>query len=248
VVTGGGQGIGRAISLAFAAKGASIVLAELDAEAGPECAALVERAGGEAVFHQTDVAREESVRELFQVCADRYGRLDVLVNNAGIGGSFPLAETTVDQWDHVLAVNLRGPYLCVKYALPLLREAGGGAVINIASTRALMSEPNTEPYSASKGGLLALTHALAVSLGPAVRVNAISPGWIETSAWQKASRRKEPELREIDHAQHPVGRVGRPEDVAAACVFLASPEAGFITGTNLVVDGGMTVRMIYEEC
>ncbi|MGC8779158.1 MAG: SDR family oxidoreductase, partial [Candidatus Caldatribacteriaceae bacterium] len=130
--------------------------------------------------------------------------------------------------------------------LPFFSEHA--AIVNIASTRALMSEPHTEAYSAAKGGVLSLTHALAVSLAPRhIRVNAISPGWIEVSVWKKKALRKEPELRPIDHLQHPAGRVGRPEDIASACLFLASPEAGFITGANLVIDGGMTVKMLYAE-
>lgn len=132
------------------------------------------------------------------------------------------------------------------HAAPLMKRSGGGAMINIASTRALQSEPNTEAYAASKGGVLALTHALAVSLGPdRIRVNAVSPGWIDVTEWKKAALRKAAHLTEADHAQHPVGRVGHPDDIASACVFLASDEAGFVTGQNLVIDGGMTVKMIY---
>jgi NAD(P)-dependent dehydrogenase (short-subunit alcohol dehydrogenase family) len=148
----------------------------------------------------------------------------------------------------VLDTNLTGPFLVSKHAVPHLRRApGGGSIINIASTRALQSEPNTEAYVASKGGLVALSHALAISLGPAVRVNCVSPGWIETSAFAPRGERKQAELRDRDHAQHPVGRVGSPEDVAALCEYLASAEAGFITGQNHVIDGGMTRKMIYIE-
>ena len=131
--------------------------------------------------------------------------------------------------------------------MPGLRRRKG-AIVNIASTRAVMSEPNSEPYAAAKGGLLALTHALAISLGPDVRVNAVLPGWIETGPWQKASEREEkPEHRDVDREQHPVGRIGRPEDIAAAVAYLASDAAGFITGQHFAVDGGMTVKMIYEH-
>lgn len=246
VVTGGGQGIGRVLSETFASEGATVYIADIDSEAGTEWETHLCRAGYSARFVAIDVADPEQVRKLFERIGDEQGKLDVLCNNAGIMVSKPLEELDVAEWDRVLNVNLRGAFLCVKYGLPWMRKAGGGSVVNIASTRALMSEPHTEPYSASKGGLLALTHALAVSLGPErIRVNAISPGWIDTSPWQKRSARRPAILTPEDHAQHPVGRVGRPEDVAKAALFLASDDAGFITGANLVVDGGMTVKMIY---
>ena len=135
---------------------------------------------------------------------------------------------------------------CWRQALPGLRLRRG-CIINISSTRAIQSEPHTEAYAAAKGGLLALTHALAVSLGPEIRVNAICPGWIETGPWQKTSRRRVPDHREVDRAQHPVGRVGEPADIAALVAFLAGPQCGFITGEPIVVDGGMTRKMIYAE-
>ena len=250
IVTGGGQGIGRAVAQAFAAEGAAVVLADVDAEAGVECEALIRTGGGRALFVETDVADERDVERLVARTVDAFGGVDVLINTAGIGGQRGLeAPDAVAFFDRVLAVNLRGAFLCARACAPEMRRRGGGAVVNIASTRALMSEPHSEAYAASKGGLLALTHALAVSLGVwGIRVNAVSPGWIEVRDWQKASARRDPDLRPVDHAQHPAGRVGRPADVARACLFLASPdEAGFITGQNLILDGGMTVKMIYAE-
>jgi NAD(P)-dependent dehydrogenase (short-subunit alcohol dehydrogenase family) len=238
LVTGAGRGIGRAIAERFAAEGAKLVLAEIDATSGKGVEEAIRSSGRRAVFVQTDVADADSVRALVCAMDERFGRLDVLVNNAGIGLARPLETMDVADWDRVLAVNLRGPFLLARDTAPLLRRAGSGAIVNIASTRALMSEPGNEAYAASKGGLLALTHALANSLGPAIRVNAIAPGWIDT--------RGEP-LRPEDHAQHPVGRVGRPEDVAQACLFLASEESAFMTGQCVVLDGGMTIKMIYRE-
>lgn len=248
VVTGGGQGIGRVICQAFAKEGAKVVIAEIDEEAGRECEELVKSAGGDAVFIKTDVADEESVRNLFSQTVKKYSKVNILINNAGVMSEGDLFTRSIAEWNRVIAINLTGPYICSRYAAEIMREKDGGVIINISSTRALMSESDTEPYSASKGGLLALTHSLAISLGKyGIRVNCICPGWIEVSQHKKSSIRKEPVLTERDHKQHPAGRVGKAEDIAAACLFLASEEAGFITGANLVVDGGMTVKMIYEE-
>jgi NAD(P)-dependent dehydrogenase (short-subunit alcohol dehydrogenase family) len=245
LVTGGGQGIGRAIAHRLLAHGLTVVLAEEDPEAGAEAAAALSE-HGDVRFVRTDVSDERSVEAAVRTTVAAYGGLDGLVNNAGIAdpGSGPPEALSLERWSRVLAVNLTGAFLCAKHAAPQLRSRRG-AIVNIASTRALQSEPHTEAYAASKGGLVALTHALALSLGPDVRVNCISPGWIDVSAWKKAAARRHPRLRPEDHAQHPAGRVGKPEDVAALAAFLLSDEAAFITGQNFVVDGGMTRKMIY---
>ncbi|SDF19102.1 SDR family NAD(P)-dependent oxidoreductase [Sporolituus thermophilus] len=245
LVTGGGQGIGAAVAEAFAAKGDRVIIWEKDGEAAAERVELIRNRGGECQVMVVDISREDEVKAGVQRLIEQGITIQVIVNNAGVSRPTPLAAPMSD-WDAVVNTNLRGQYLVVKYAAPLMSR--GGAIINIASTRALMSEPDWHAYAAAKGGLLALTHSLAVTLGPqGIRVNAISPGWIDVSPWQKRTNRQPVQLRDIDHAQHPAGRVGRPEDIAAACLFLASPEAGFITGANLVVDGGMTVKMIYAE-
>ena len=244
VVTGGAQGIGKAISQAFLEAGALVFVWDVDEEALTE---LKEEWVGwkdRCSLIACDVAKEEEVRRAREETCSRADRVNVLVNNAGIFIEKPLEDLTEEEWDRVLGVNLKSVFLVTKYLLPLLRE--GSAIINIASTRALMSEPHTEAYSASKGGVMAITHALAISLSSRkIRVNAISPGWIETSLWKKRSLRREPSLRPIDHLQHPAGRVGTPEDIANLCLFLASPSSGFVTGTNIIVDGGMTVKMTY---
>lgn len=186
------------------------------------------------------------MRRWIEAAQRRFGRIDGLVNNAGIVDphSGRLAALTMARWNRYLASNLTGAFLCSKHALPALAEARG-AVVNIASTRALQSEPDTEAYAASKGGLLALTHALAVSAGPAVRVNAVLPGWIATDDWRKPVARRAPALNKQDHTQHPAGRVGAPPDIGALAVYLLSAAAGFVTGQQFVVDGGMAIRMQY---
>jgi NAD(P)-dependent dehydrogenase (short-subunit alcohol dehydrogenase family) len=236
VVTGGAQGIGRAITLYLQQKGFRVVVADVLEEAVPELS--------EATFVKTDVSKEAEVQRLIQTTLQKLERIDALVNNVGIGINKPITELSLDEWNHVLAVNLTSIFLCTKYAA-LYLKASSGAVVNIASTRALMSEANTEAYSASKGGVVALTHALAISLGPDVRVNCISPGWIETRDWQFV--KQEVKHSEEDKKQHPVGRVGQPHDIAAMVYYLLSEESGFITGQNFVIDGGMTKKMIYSE-
>uniref|UniRef100_A0A7C4BA87 SDR family oxidoreductase n=1 Tax=Thermofilum pendens TaxID=2269 RepID=A0A7C4BA87_THEPE len=247
IVTGGARGIGAAIAHRLGSEGARVVVFDIDAEAGRERLKLLGGQGVEAIFVEGDVSREGDVARCVSTAMRSFGRVDVLVNNAGIGApAKPLFEQTLEDWLRVIMVNLTGPYLFAKHAARAMAQGGGGVIVNIASTRALQSEPNTEPYSASKGGLLALTHALAVSLAPyRIRVVAVSPGWIDTSEWQVPPRK--PQLTRLDHEQHPAGRVGRPEDVAALVAFLASDEAGFITGANFIVDGGMTVKMVYLD-
>jgi len=245
IVTGGAQGIGKATARRFLEKGMNVVIADVDEEAGMETAAEYEDLGN-IRFIPCDVSDEAQVRGLIDAAVNEYQGLSALINNAGISRFKPLDEATLADWNAVIGVNLTGTFLCSKYAAPYLRAAGG-AIVNIASTRALMSEANTEAYAASKGGIVALSHSLAVSLGPAVRVNCICPGWIETGDWEKESARTTPRHSEQDRLQHPAGRVGVPADIAALIDYLISSEAGFITGANFVVDGGMTRKMIYAE-
>lgn len=247
LVTGGGRGIGRGIAERLLRAGWRVAIAELDASAGQETAHALATLG-EIVHLQTDVADEAAVSATLAVIAEQFGRLDALINNAGIAQPItgPVEALTLASWNRMLGVNLTGCFLCAKHAIPLLRQQGG-AIVNIASTRALQSEANTEAYAAAKGGIVALTHALAMSLGPLIRVNCLSPGWIAIHDRQQASQPQQPSLRLLDHAQHPVGRVGQVEDIAALVEFLVSAEAGFITGQHFVVDGGMTRKMIYAD-
>jgi NAD(P)-dependent dehydrogenase (short-subunit alcohol dehydrogenase family) len=226
LVTGGAAGIGAAIAARLARDGARVVIADR------QPAALD---GARSVI--CDVSDETQVQTLIGGIKNIEGRLDGLVCNAGFMIRKPISELSFAEWSSVIGTNLTSTFLLAKAAESLLR-AVRGAILTIASTRAHMSEPNTESYAASKGGLLALTHALAISLGPDIRVNCISPGWIDTQG---------AELRPEDHAQHPAGRVGTPTDIAALAAWLLGPEAGFVTGAEFLSDGGMTRKMIYLE-
>lgn len=243
IITGGAQGIGKATARRLLSDDFVVVIADHDDEAGRESETELQVAGDVQFIH-ADVANEDDVERVIAHTLRTFGRLDALINNAGISANRPITQLTLADWNRVLGTNLTGAFLCAKHAADPLRESHG-AIVNIASTRALQSEPNTEAYAASKGGIVALTHALAMSLGPDVRVNCISPGWIDVTPLKKRSRRKAQLLSAADHAQHPAGRIGRPEDIADMVAYLVSFEAGFITGQNFVVDGGMTRKMVY---
>jgi NAD(P)-dependent dehydrogenase (short-subunit alcohol dehydrogenase family) len=208
-------------------------------------------AGVPALFAPGDVSRPPDVTRWLSRTKSELGCPDILVNNAGTEIRKDVLKLSIAEFDRVIATNLRGTFICSQAAAKLMARRAGpkgaerGSIINIASTRAFMSEPGTEGYTASKGGIVALTHGMAISLAKyRIRVNAISPGWIEVGDWQKAAKTRIPHHSKADREQHPVGRVGAPEDVARACRFIAE-EAGFMTGQNLVLDGGMTVKMIY---
>ncbi len=228
LVTGGAHGIGAAIAGRLSREGWCVVVADLD----PIGAAP---AGGR--YAVCDVADEAAVSSLVADVATREKRLNALVCNAGVNIRKPLAQLSLAEWSRVIGTNLTSTFLLVRAGEGLLRAAKG-SVVTIASTRAHMSEAGTEAYAASKGGLVALTHALSISLAPEVRLNCISPGWIFTKG--------EPPRPE-HHAIHPAGRVGTPDDIASLVAFLASQQSGFITGAEFIVDGGVTRKMIYPE-
>lgn len=242
IVTGGAQGIGRMTTRRLLEQGYAVAVWEADAEALLD--ANMQIVAQHVLFVQCDVSLEDNVRQAVEQTMQRFGRIDVLINNAGMGIEKPLADFTLDDWNLVMGTNLTGAFLCAKYTAEHIAKHEG-CIVNIASTRAFQSEPNTFAYSASKGGLVALTHSLAISLGPAVRVNCISPGWIDVSAIKKTGKANQEPLRPEDHRQHPVGRVGVADDIAHMVLFLIADENSFITGQNFTVDGGMTKKMMY---
>jgi len=245
LVTGGANGIGKGIC-EFLVKNSPAINSTSGNETIVIAVDIDENAGFKLVseeprirFRCADVSNETEMSLIIKEITTQYGHLNGLINNAAISNPYnsPLEELDLIEWHRVLNINLTAPLLMSKLCLPLLKKARG-SIVNISSTRAQQSEPNTELYSASKGGLVALTHALANSLGPEIRVNCVSPGWINTTNEL---------LRDIDSSQHPVGRVGDITDTAAIVNFLLSEQSGFITGQNFTVDGGMTKKMIYVE-
>jgi NAD(P)-dependent dehydrogenase (short-subunit alcohol dehydrogenase family) len=245
IVTGAGAGIGRAIAERFAAEGARVLIAEIDESAGRECAERIAAQGGEARFQPTDMGDADSVRRMVASAATSFGGLHVLVNNAAAFVFGRIEEVTRADWERVLSVNVIGYANAVREALPLFRAAGGGAVVNIASVSSFIAQPAFVPYNASKGAVLQLTRCLALDLAPDhVRVNAICPGAIHTQATDRhiESLGLDPEQAYADFARDaPLNRLGRPDEVAAGALFLASDEASFVTGAHLVIDGGATI-------
>jgi NAD(P)-dependent dehydrogenase (short-subunit alcohol dehydrogenase family) len=239
IVTGAAQGIGKCVAETYAQEGATVIAADINAPLGEETVDQINANGNKAIFIHTDVANPSDIERLIESTVEQFGRIDILINNTGIGCWKSPYELSVEEWDTVINTNLRSTFLCSREAAKAMKQHEGGSIVNIASTRAFMSEPNSEAYAATKGGIVALTHALAASFAPDhIQVNCISPGWIETREYDQ--------LRNIDHTQHFSQRVGKPEDIARACLFLTNPVNNFINGTNLTIDGGMTKKMIYE--
>ncbi len=242
VVTGGVRGIGLCIAKLLLGEGARVVIADIE-QANERTIEVLAGFEDKYAILQTDISDEDAVRDMAKTAAAYSGRIDILANNAAVSCNKPIAELSYTDWKRVIDVNLSGTFLCCKHCGRYM-ASHGGEIVNIASTRASMSEPNTEAYSVSKAGIVGLTHSLAISLGPKIRVNCISPGWIDTTAYRPNSEPKTP-LSQADHKQHPAGRVGKPEDVANMVLYLCSSKAEFITGQNFTIDGGMTKKMIY---
>ena len=240
LVTGGGSGFGRAASLAFAHAGARVLVADVHADSAAEAVRAIQDAGGEAAFVQADVSKTSDVRAMVGRAVEIYGRLDWAFNNAGVGGTFyvPTADYAEEVWDRVIAVNLKGTWLCLKYEIPAMLAGGGGAIVNMSSVAGLAGGRIGSAYYASKHGVVGLTKAAAFEYAAAgIRVNAVCPSWMRTSLTDPYMR-DDPQLEAQIIASHPLGRLGTPEEVAAAVVWLCSDAASFITGHALPVDGG----------
>jgi NAD(P)-dependent dehydrogenase (short-subunit alcohol dehydrogenase family) len=246
IVTGGAQGIGRAIVERFQQAGARVCILDRDGVAGEAAAKDLNRAVGAhpVTFLAVDLEQTDAIPAAASRVRSLYGQIDILVNNAGVELDLPFAQMTAALWDRVLAINLRAPFLLTQALQPLF-PAAGGAVINISSIHFSHAFPNSIAYACSKAGLVALTRNLALELAPYnVRVNAVCPGYVDTRLWEEYARQSPDAeaLGALTAALHPLGRRGLPADVAHAALFLAAPASAFITGTHLVVDGGLTIR------
>jgi NAD(P)-dependent dehydrogenase (short-subunit alcohol dehydrogenase family) len=237
VVTGSTRGIGAGVAERLAAEGAQVVVTGRTREAGEATVADITEAGGEAVFVRADMRDPDDIEALFDATVEQYGALDVLVNNAGVETNTGIEEATMDDWAFVVETDFRSFWLCAKAAAARMDT---GAIVNTSSNHAFLTMPKLFPYNAVKAGINGMTRAMALDLGPRIRVNTVNPGWV---AIERTMGDMDPDYREQIESIHPVGRIGRPTDVAAAVAFLASDEAGFVTGTNLLVDGGRTAVM-----
>jgi len=245
IITGGGNGIGKAISQRFALEGAKLTIADLEQDAAKQVASEITETGGNAFAHHTDTSNDQSVREAIQATLTRYGRIDILVNNAAAFVFGNVEQVSKSDWDKVFSVNVIGYANMVRECLPEFRSNGNGVVVNIASVSSFIAQPEFIPYNASKGAVLQLTRCLAMDLAPDnVRVNAICPGAIRTRATDRhiASLGLEPEAAYKDFGKDSLmNRMGKPEEIASGVLFLASDDASFVTGSHVVIDGGATI-------
>lgn len=240
IVTGGASGIGRATAVLFAREGAKVVIADYNPKGGQETLGMIKEEGGEAIFIETDVSKPEDVEGMVEETIKVYGRLDILFNNAGIAETAKVTEASLDHWERVLAINLRGVFLGCKYAIPRMIENGGGSIINTASIAAEVGFNETAAYVASKHGVVGLTKTIALDYAAdGIRANTVCPGVIRTPMVMDGL---DEAARGYVVSLHPLGRMGEPEEVAEAVLFLASERSSFITGTCLFVDGGYTAR------
>lgn len=249
LVTGAGSGIGREIALLYAKQGAQVVVADVNMDAAGIVVGEITGDGGKATAQRMNVADEGEVQAAISAVVEQHGRLDILVNNAGISQVGNLLETSSDEFDRVMSVNLKGVFLCSKYAVAQMvaQEPAGGVLVNIASVAGMIAVDRRAAYGTSKGGVIALTRSIAMDfVGQGIRANAICPGTVHTPFVEGFLQRnyagKEDEMRQQLHARQPVGRMGEPNEIAYAALYLASDEAAFVTGSSLVIDGGWTAK------
>ncbi|WFD09419.1 SDR family oxidoreductase [Tepidibacter hydrothermalis] len=240
LITGSANGIGKIIAKEYCKKGATVILADIDQKNGIILEKEYKNLGFDAYFYKIDLSKSQEIIDMFKFIIDKYKKIHIIINNAGISKFKSLYELTIDEWDNIINVNLRSAFITSQEFAKYNKNTHYGRIVNIASTRHIMSEPNSEAYAASKGGIVSLTHALAISLSQEnITVNCISPGWIQNNNYS--------ELTNKDHKQHPSSRVGKPEDIARTCLFLTDEKNDFINGENIIIDGGMTKKMIYID-
>lgn len=246
IVTGSGKGIGKGIALEFAKEGASVVVATIEEAEGKATEQEIRSLGGTAMFIQTDVSSDASIRHMVDQAAAAFERIDVLVNNAGVTIFKPLLEATVEDWDTLINIDLRGVFLCSKYVAPHMMKAGGGSIINISSNHAVATLPDSEMYAAAKAGVNGMTRSMAISLGKSgIRVNAICPGFTDTPHYQHwlASHEDPAKVEEEVHWLHAGNRICTPQDIGKLALYLASDESEMITGSEILIDGGVSARL-----
>ncbi|KRG17017.1 short-chain dehydrogenase [Lederbergia galactosidilytica] len=250
MVTGAGSGIGKGIAKRFMEEGATVVIATDQSEEGINTVKELQKNNGNAVFIQTDVAMETSIQNMVQETISRFGQIDALVNNAGITVFKTLEEATIDDWNNLINIDLRGPFLCSKYVMPYMKKQSKGSIINISSNHAFATLPDSEIYAAAKGGVNAMTKSMALSLGQyGIRVNSICPGFTNTPHYQRwLAEKSDKELIHQEVLQlHPLQKICTPEDIGDMAVYLASAESAMVTGEAIVMDGGLSSRLYHSK-